>query len=190
MTAPTTTAPITLVRPSAAMLPQYAAALESGWSPTTTHDVSKQQLAALRRDPVGFLRDLTAQTGTIELANGHRVPRLSLRLFWISDGAFCGMISLRFKPGTEALPPQVSGHIGYSLVPWKRRRGYATRALALMLPIAREQGLARVLITCDEDNIASRKVIEANDGVLSGTAPSERHGVRKLLFWVPTERSA
>jgi predicted acetyltransferase len=52
------------------------------------------------------------------------------------------------------------------VVPWKRRRGYATRALHDLLPAAKAEGLRYVEITTDPDNIASRRVIEANGGVL------------------------
>ena len=58
------------------------------------------------------------------------------------------------------------GHVGYSVVPWKRRRGYATRALGLLLPHARAEGLAHIEVTTDADNVASRLVIEANGGIL------------------------
>jgi len=53
-------------------------------------------------------------------------------------------------------------------VPWKQRRGYATRALALLLPQARAEGLAHVDITTDPENLASQKVILANGGRLVG----------------------
>jgi len=57
--------------------------------------------------------------------------------------------------------------------------------LTLMLQVARELGLRRALITCDEDNLGSRKVIEANGGVPAGTVPHPgRPGIRKLQFWV------
>ncbi len=58
------------------------------------------------------------------------------------------------------------GHIGYSVVPWKRQRGYATRALQLLLPQARGEGLAFVELTTEANNIASQRVIEANGGEL------------------------
>ena len=63
-----------------------------------------------------------------------------------------------------ALPPHVLGHIGYAVVPWRQRRGHAT--LALLLPLAREQGLRSIEVTTDPDNVPSQKVITANGGAL------------------------
>ena len=80
------------------------------------------------------------------------------------------------RPGPEhlaaygaPLPPHVLGHIGYAVVPWQQRRGHATRALALMLPLARERGLTHLEITTDPENLGSQKVILDNGGVLVGT---------------------
>ena len=179
---------LTLRQPAPDMLPEYTAALRTGWSPSTTRDISGEQLAAIAADEAAFLASLQGdQPGTITLPDGQVVPRVPGPVFWIWDGAFCGQINLRHQPGTLDLPPQVSGHIGYAVVPWKRRQGIATKALRLMLPLARARGLPRVLITCDEDNLPSRRVIEAAGGVFSGRERAEEHGgVMKLLFWVAT----
>jgi predicted acetyltransferase len=178
---------IALVAPGAALLADYAAALEAGWSPSTTRDVSGEQLQALRADPDAFLRGLVDPGGTFTLDDGRVVPKLPSSIFWISDGAFCGSINFRFQRGTEELPPYCSGHIGYSIVPWKRRRGYATEALRAVLAVARSEGFARVSITCDADNAGSIKVIAANGGVLAHRGPHpDRPGHEKLAFWVAT----
>jgi predicted acetyltransferase len=178
---------IVLLKPSLAQIEDYAAALEAGWSPNTMRDVSGGQLQALRADPDRFLRDLLDPSGTVDLGDGRVVPKLPFHLFWISDGSFCGSINFRFQPGTEDLPPYCSGHIGYSIVPWKQRRGYATEALRQMLDVARQEGFARVSLTCDADNAASVKVIAANGGVLTNRGPHpERPGKDKLTFWIAT----
>jgi predicted acetyltransferase len=180
--------PVSIVAPSLAVLPGYAAALAAGWSPSTTRDVGAEQLAALRRDPETFLRDLTDRAGTVLLADGRVVPRIPFHLFWIWDGEFCGRIDFRFLPGTEELPPHVSGHVGYTVVPWKQRRGYATWALGLLLPIARAEGFARIVTTCDDDNAPSRKVIESHGGILAGVEPNpDRPDRRKFIFTLETD---
>jgi predicted acetyltransferase len=173
--------PLRLVQPSLECLPGYAAALAAGWSPDTTQDVSAGQLAMIGRDPAGFLDELARQDGTIRTASGAELPRLPSRIFWIDDGEFCGVINLRFIAGSDLLPDYVSGHIGYAVVPWKRRLGYATRALALMLPVARAVGLSHIAITCDDDNEPSRQVILANGGVFVGGRPMAA-GKTKLHF--------
>jgi predicted acetyltransferase len=94
------------------------------------------------------------------------VPRLPGFRRWLWDGEFCGTIGFRWQPGTSALPPHVLGHIGFAVVPWKRGKGYATRALALLLREAGDKGLAFVELTTDLDNAASQRVILANGGQL------------------------
>jgi predicted acetyltransferase len=178
---------VILVPPSLDRLEPYSEALARGWSPNTTRDVGAEQLAAIRADPEAFIADLTRRDGgTITLGDGTVVPRLPGPVLWIWDDAFCGAINLRYVPGTEELPPHVSGHVGYAVVPWMQRRGYATRALGYMLPIAHAHGLKRVQITTDDDNIASQKVILANGGVPAGGKPDPDTGKTKLTYWVCT----
>ena len=74
----------------------------------------------------------------------------------------------------------VGGHVGYYVRPSRRRRGHATAMLRAVLPYAADLGLERVLVTCDDTNEGSRRVIEAAGGVLE-----DQRGV-KLRYWLPT----
>ncbi|WP_225773728.1 GNAT family N-acetyltransferase [Inquilinus sp. Marseille-Q2685] len=161
---------VDLIVPSLDHLPGYADALRRGWSPDTVRkEAAREQLERIARDPAGFvasLDDPEARGGPITLPDGSTVPRLPGFHRWLWDGAFCGSVNIRWQPGTAALPAHVLGHIGYSIVPWKQGRGYATRGLALLLPEARALGLPYVELTVDPDNLASQRVILANGGRL------------------------
>ena len=183
---------IALVAPSQDWLSAYEAALARGWSPNTERDVSAEQRAELRADPDGFIAELLTPRRRLILDDGTRVPKLPGLVRWIVDGEFCGSINFRHVPGTEELPAYCSGHVGYAVVPWKRRRGIATAALRLMLREARAaSGLARVLVTCDEDNIASRGVILGCGGLRAADQPPLRPGGRiKNAYWIATSAPA
>lgn len=107
--------------------------------------------------------------------DGH-VP--STTPWWIQDDDYLGCLAIRHR-----LTPylrEIGGHIGYSVRPTARRRGHATAMLHAALPVANHLDIESALVTCDVDNVASRKVIESNGGALE----DQRSG--KLRFWVPT----
>ena len=159
-----------LVCPAGEYLPGYVDALRKGWSPDNRRqEAAQEELSRIADNPAQFLAEQIDREGKgpkVTLPDGRQVPRLPGYSLWIWDGEFCGSISFRWQPGSTELPPYCLGHIGYSVVPWKRRRGYATRALVLILERAKEEGLPYVEIVTDADNIASQKVIEANGGRL------------------------
>ena len=162
---------IELTTPILERLPDYVDALERGWSPDNVRGriAAEEQLAAIEQDAAGFVArqtDPEAKGPPVTMPDGSKMPRIPGRVFWIWDGAFCGVLGLRWQNGTVDLPPHVLGHVGYSVVPWKRRQGCATAALRLVLPYAREQGLAYVEVTTDTDNLPSHKVITGSGGVL------------------------
>lgn len=178
-----------LIVPTLDHLDDYADALRRGWSPDNIRlaAAAREQLEAIAQDAQAFVAradDREATGGPITLLDGSKVARLPGFVRWIWDGEFCGQIGFRWQPGTEALPSYCLGHVGYSVVPWKRRRGYATRALALMLPEARREGLAYIELTTAPDNIASQKVIAANGGVpIECFKADPGHGDREELRW-------
>jgi predicted acetyltransferase len=162
---------IELLRPTTALLPSYVFALKTGWSPDNVRKeiAAREQLHAIEVNAEAFvdgLDDPTASGGPIPLADGSTVARLPSIVRWIWDGDVSGAIGFRWQVGTAELPPNVLGHIGFSVVPWKRGNGYARQALSLMLGEAKQQGLAYVELTVDLENIASQRVIAACNGVL------------------------
>jgi predicted acetyltransferase len=160
-----------LVWPSLDYLPGYVDALKRGWSADNLRPEAaiKEALDEIAEDPVGFVAskvDLEGKGSPVTLPDGTIAPRIPGYNRWMWDGEFCGSIGFRWQPGTEALPPHCLGHIGYSVVPWKQRRGYATLALREVLEDARTRCLRYVEIDTTPGNVASQRVIESNGGVL------------------------
>lgn len=86
-------------------------------------------------------------------------------LFAFDGQRIVGRVSIRHELNDLLL--RLGGHIGYVVVPEFRRRGYATAMLRQSIEIAhRRLGIARVLVTCNDDNIGSIRTIEKNGGVL------------------------
>ena len=178
-----------LVCPALPYLASYSDALQRGWSHDNIRGIAAthEELERIARNPVDFVESLTdpeARGPPIALPDGSTVPRLPGFRLWMWDGEFCGSIGLRWQSGTSDLPAYCLGHIGYSVVPWKERRGYATRALGLVLPMAKARGLAYVDLTTDPDNVASQRVVVANGGQFERRfRTGEAYGnTEKLLF--------
>ena len=78
---------------------------------------------------------------------------------------------------------ETGGHIGYGIRPSERRKGYASQLLALALHQARELGIQRALLVCDEKNVGSEKTIRKNGGI-HDTRFVEENGNVILRFWI------
>ena len=80
------------------------------------------------------------------------------------DGRALGFLHLRLRLNENLL--KQGGHIGYSIRPTERRKGYAKEQLRLGLLEAKKKNITKALVTCHDDNEGSRKVILANGGQL------------------------
>ncbi|MFD5461843.1 GNAT family N-acetyltransferase [Kitasatospora sp. NPDC127059] len=140
--------------------------------------VSDVEPAALA-DPdafAGYVARVLAERTEAGMRTDAGVPMTTL--WWADQGELLGRLAIRHRltPNLE----RVGGHIGYDVRPGARQRGHATAMLAAALPVAAALGITGALLTCDESNTASRRVIEANGGHLVAADGG------KLRYLVPT----
>lgn len=98
------------------------------------------------------------------------------------DNKIIGMINIRHKLNEFLL--NEGGHIGYSIRPTERKKGYATIMLKLALQKCKELNLNKILITCDKTNVASAKVIQNNNGILENEIFSETFSEIIQRYWI------
>jgi predicted acetyltransferase len=138
------------------------------------HDIER-----ISNNFAGFLKQVQDQKVKARIPPD-RVPTTE---FWLIDGEeYIGYLSLRHELNDFLL--KVAGHIGYMIRPSKRCRGYGKEILRLGLEQAQKIGLSKVLVTCDENNIGSKKVIEANGGIFENSVIVEGSPIKKLRYWI------
>ena len=140
-------------------------------------------LLDLRQDEEwpGYLARLERQRHGLDLPE-RWVP--STFLVGEADGQLVGRVSLRHELNDFLMV--VGGHVGYGVRPDFRRRGYATQMLRQTLPIAHRRGIERVLVTCDDDNVASGATIERCGGVPAGVAARSDGRGAERRYWIST----
>lgn len=168
-----------LIRPDETMLEEITAyrhaMLAAGSSMDGTSGLQQYESAA---DWLAHVRALEK----VETCPPHLVPATLFVCVRKSDGRIVGMIDLRHR--LNDFLAEYGGHIGYSVRPDERRKGYAKWMLAHVLPEAGNLGILRVLVTCDDDNEGSRRTIEANGGVFERTVYLESAQETLRRYWI------
>ena len=137
---------------------------------------------ALPSDNFGELvATLTANARGEKLPDGF-VPNSTFWLVACSDIVAVSNLRHRLVPSLE----RRGGHIGYSVRPRCRRRGYGSLVLRLTLQEAGKLGVAKALVTCGKDNVGSAMVIRANGGVLGSEEFVAEEGEVVQRYLVPT----
>lgn len=163
----------------------------------------------LRRLALGDEADVTAAVAEFEAEGGHWSYRYRPDLTWPAyvdlvhgweagrdlpgdfvpnadlvadvDGVVVGRSSLRFE--LNDFLRTLGGHVGYAVRPQFRGRGYAKEILRQSADLLRARGITPILVTCDDDNPASARVIEANGGVLESVVPALAD-IPKRRYWL------
>lgn len=124
--------------------------------------IKKHDLMFSNPDEVDIVKQCIDDKDITKLPKGY-VP--SYDYFIINEDKFIGKLNIRTKLTPALL--NYGGNIGYAIHPKYWKKGYGTKALALGIEKSKEIGLKdKVLLTCDDDNIGSAKIIEHNGGIL------------------------
>lgn len=117
-----------------------------------------------KKDPTAYIENMKIlETERCRTIAPYLVPTTILWLIKEGGDEVAGRLSIRHNLGNEFLK-NFGGHIGYAVKLKYRRRGIGSFLLGKGLEFAEEIGIKEVLITCDEGNIPSRKIIEQGGG--------------------------
>jgi len=109
------------------------------------------------------------------------VPRSQFLCLRPGDGRMVGMVNIRHQLDEGML--HSGGHIGYSIRPSERNKGYGRQQLVLALDKCRDLGIRRALVCCDSDNEASRRIILSCGGVMEDIR-ARSGGKPVMRFWI------
>ena len=132
-------------------------------------------------DPLDWIGFLAKHKDPKTLPEG-RVPATQLIFVREEDRKIVGMIDIRHC--LNEYLAKFGGHIGYSVIPGERRKGYATQMLRAALPVCKELGITKVLITCIKGNEGSKRTILNNGGVYESSVyePGEKAELER--YWI------
>lgn len=170
-----------LIAPTVAVHASFLAAMDefrADGAETVAHSNMAQELRSwVTRWPTaeGFAEYVGRTGGVVSEERVDGVVPKTTR-WWVDGDTYLGRVTFRHR-----LTPSLltwGGHIGYGVRPGARRCGHATAMLRAALPVAHhELGIDPVLVTCDDTNTGSRKVIEACGGIFEDRRDD------KLRYW-------
>jgi len=168
-----------LVLPSKKYMEEYRAYLKELYN---KKEISKKEFnnkIEERKNISTFLKRLSNNRKGIDLGKG----KIAHTMYWLVDSKkFIGALRLNKKLNKKLRIR--GGNIGYAIRPSKQKKGYGTEILRLGLLKAKIQGLKKVRIDCRENNIASKKIIEANGGIFINKIKIKGKGPASLHYYI------
>jgi predicted acetyltransferase len=178
---------IRLIEPDIRLKDSYAAALREGLE---TEPTAEKEIRLVETDFHAYMKWRNDPSRPVILPDGRKIERVPVKEFWLADGdRFLGRLSLRLKLNEHLL--ERGGNIGYAVRKSERRKGYGALMLKLALPEARKAGLDKALITCNDENIGSQKIIEGAGGILQDKVKMKVGGTNILerRYWITLSAS-
>lgn len=168
-----------LTRPTA----EYAEALAAARQEFLLRGCSAEGSGPFLRleDPLAYIEKCAANERAENLPEGY-VPATQFIAVREADKKVIGFIQVRHY--LNGYLEKYSGHIGYSVLPDERRKGYAKEMLRRVLPFCREIGMEKALVTCKEHNFASERTILTNGGKYASTEYEPDMDVNVKRFWI------
>lgn len=158
----------------------FAEALREGLH---IHETKEAEIRRIETDFAGWLEERDDLSVPVALPDGRIVPRVPQTTRWlVGSGRFIGVVNIRHNL-SESLKTY-GGHIGYAVRASERRKGYGRKLLEEGLKVAANIGLTQVLLTCNENNIASLKLIEGAGGVMKDAVTLPDRKVLHRLYWI------
>ncbi len=127
-----------------------------------------------------------SRSSSYDTCEERRSPSSTFLCLRESDKKMVGICNIRHDLNQDFLI-NIAGHIGYSIKPSERRKGYAKEQLRLALLEAKKLGIPRVLVTAADWNIGSQKTILANGGVYEDTRINPEDKDKMMRFWIDNE---
>lgn len=121
------------------------------------------------------------------IANEEKVPARTYFLVRSNDNKIVGMINIRLALNEKL--KRYGGHIGYSIRPTERGKGYNKINLYLGLIEARKLGLDKVMLDCDVNNLGSARTMQALGGILERTEVDPYDGLLTSVYWFDVDET-
>jgi len=155
-----------LVRPHHRFRASYVEALREGFVWAAQAPAQADAIAFADAHFADYLKQLDEDGQWARPGQGPALSGVPSNTFWLVEGEeFIGAVNIRARIDTAPLA-HFGGHVGYAVRPSRQRQGHGRRQLALALDICRGMGLGVARLSCAEDNMGSRRIIEANGGLL------------------------
>ena len=170
---------LVLIKPSIEYKKQITEMLDEWVLYNNTHETNKSPMAIFR-DYSNFDEYVSSFETDINNPKPGFVPASTYFALDVERNVIVGAVNIRHYLNDYLLSG--GGHIGDGIRPSERRKGYATEMIGLALLKCKELGIDRVLMSCSQDNIGSKKTILSNGGVFYGTYLEE--GIINEKFWI------